>query len=111
MSQEAKELLKKAEYNRETKSAEAKAVSGAARTKRAELNDLERILARCAPHMWSFSLKPPSTWACMHCHVKGDARRCAQQGVGLQHVNEHFVLLSQSLCFIVGMRRVKGCTA
>lgn len=46
--QEAKELLKKAEYNRETKNAEAKVVSGAARTKRTELNDLERLLARRA---------------------------------------------------------------
>ena len=44
--QEAKELLKKAECNRETKNAEAKVVSGAARTKRTELNDLERLLAR-----------------------------------------------------------------
>ena len=48
VQQEAKELLKKAEYNRETKSAEAKVVSGAARTKRTELNDLERLLARRA---------------------------------------------------------------
>ena len=48
VSQEAKELLKKAEYNRETKNAEAKVVSGAARTKRIELNDLERLLARRA---------------------------------------------------------------
>ena len=65
--QEAKELLKKAEYNRETKNAEAKVVSGAARTKRTELNDLERLLARWALHMCETS----SPWAGRHCLVQG----------------------------------------
>ena len=41
-------MLRKAEYNRETKAAEAKVVTSAARTKRNELTDLERILARSA---------------------------------------------------------------
>ena len=44
--QDAKEMLKKAEYSRETKMAEAKVVSNAARTKRSELTDLERMVAR-----------------------------------------------------------------
>lgn len=46
--QDAKELLRKAEYNRETKAAEAKVVTSAARTRRNELTDLERVLARSA---------------------------------------------------------------
>ncbi len=41
-------MLRKAEYNRETKAAEAKVVTSAARTRRNELNDLERVLARSA---------------------------------------------------------------
>ena len=40
-------MVKKAEYNRETKTAEAKVVANAARNKRNELTDLERMLARC----------------------------------------------------------------
>lgn len=45
--QDAKEMVKKAEYNRETKTSEAKVVSNAARVKRNELDDLERMIARC----------------------------------------------------------------
>ena len=44
--QDAKEMVKKAEYNRETKTAEAKVVANAAHNKRNELTDLERMLAR-----------------------------------------------------------------
>ena len=44
--QDAKDMVKKAEYNSETKTAETKVVTNAARAKRNELNDLERILAR-----------------------------------------------------------------
>ena len=41
-------MLRKAEYNRETKAAEAKVVTSAARHRRNELTDLERVLARSA---------------------------------------------------------------
>ena len=39
-------MVKKAEYNRETKTAETKVVANAARNKRNELTDMERMLAR-----------------------------------------------------------------
>jgi hypothetical protein len=45
-AQIAQDDLKKAEQDRETKMAEAKVVAKAARTRRNELNDLERLLAR-----------------------------------------------------------------
>lgn len=47
-------MLRKAEYNRETKAAEAKVVLSAARTKRNELDDLERLLARCPQLLLAF---------------------------------------------------------
>lgn len=45
-AQMAEEDVKRADFDRENKLKESKVVSKAARIKRAELNDLERLLAR-----------------------------------------------------------------
>lgn len=45
-AQAAEDDLRKVQYDRESKMQEAKVVTKAARIKRAELNDLERLLAR-----------------------------------------------------------------
>ena len=45
-SQMAEEDVKRADFDRENKLKESKVVAKAARIKRAELNDLERLLAR-----------------------------------------------------------------
>ena len=94
--QEAKELLKKAEYNRETKNAEAKVVSGAARTKRTELNDLERLLARWALHMCELS----SPWAGRHRLAL--CSRLAVCHCGVQSMPSSVCSL---LCFTLGICR------
>ena len=79
-------MVKKAEYNRETKTAETKVVTNAARAKRNELTDLERMLARY--HFCSDTRTP--------CQTSRQLHLCAIQKGGLADLRHSFSTLGKA---------------